>query len=78
MFSSFAMLCILEIHCNSCVCVILLQQVMKFAEMSQEVQIARPTPVRLDFGFTPGRRKANQVYLAHHNWSNISLVYELV
>ncbi|XP_026276459.1 kinesin-like protein KIF23 [Frankliniella occidentalis] len=37
-------------------------QVMKFAEMSQEVQIARPVPVRLDFGFTPGRRKANQVF----------------
>lgn len=37
-------------------------QVMKFAEMSQEVQIARPTPVRVDFGFTPGRRKANQVF----------------
>ncbi|KAK3913580.1 Kinesin-like protein KIF23 [Frankliniella fusca] len=37
-------------------------QVMKFAEMSQEVQIARPVPVRLDLGFTPGRRKANQVF----------------
>lgn len=42
--------------------------VMKFAEMSQEVQIARPTPVQLDFGFTPGRRKANQMFRAvtHH------------
>ena len=39
-------------------------QVMKFAEMSQEVQIARPTPVRLDFGLTPGRRKANQEFQA--------------
>lgn len=38
-------------------------QVMKFAEMSQEVQIARPiVPVRLDYGLTPGRRKANQVF----------------
>lgn len=40
------------------------QQVMKFAEMTQEVQIARPTPMRthLDFGLTPGRRKANQIF----------------
>lgn len=37
-------------------------QVMRFAEMTQEVQIARPTPRKLDIGFTPGRRKANQVF----------------
>lgn len=35
---------------------------MRFAEMTQEVQIARPTPRKLDIGFTPGRRKANQVF----------------
>lgn len=34
---------------------------MKFAEMTQEVQIARPNPVMLDLGFTPGRRQANKV-----------------
>lgn len=34
---------------------------MKFAEMTQEVQIARPNPVILDLGFTPGRRQANKV-----------------
>lgn len=35
---------------------------MKFAEMTQEVQIARPTPMKLDYGMTPGRRKANQIF----------------
>jgi hypothetical protein len=41
----------------------LLQHVMKFAEMSQEVQVTRiaPTPKRPDIAFTPGRRRANQV-----------------
>lgn len=38
--------------------------VMKFAEITQEVQIARQTPMRsvMDIGLTPGRRKANQLY----------------
>lgn len=38
--------------------------VMKFAELTQEVQIMRPTPVRpaLDNAFTPGRRKANMLF----------------
>lgn len=41
---------------------------MKFAEMTQEVQVARPTPMKLDNGFTPGRRKANQLFkMAVHN-----------
>lgn len=35
---------------------------MKFAEMTQEVQVARPTPMKVDNGFTPGRRKANQIF----------------
>lgn len=30
--------------------------------MTQEVQIARPTPVKVDMGLTPGRRKANQLF----------------
>lgn len=34
---------------------------MKFAEMTQEVQVARSNPVKLDVGFTPGRRQANKV-----------------
>lgn len=34
---------------------------MKFAEMTQEVQVARPTVAKIDFGFTPGRRQANKV-----------------
>jgi hypothetical protein len=33
---------------------------MKFAEMSQEVQISKALPSRLDFGLTPGRRKFNE------------------
>jgi len=33
---------------------------MKFAEMTQEVQIARATPMKQDLGLTPGRRKANK------------------
>lgn len=30
--------------------------------MTQEVQIPRPTPVKVDMGLTPGRRKANQLF----------------
>ncbi|KAJ8683831.1 hypothetical protein QAD02_019623 [Eretmocerus hayati] len=37
-------------------------QVMKFAEISQEVQVARPTVTKLDLGFTPGRRQANKIF----------------
>ncbi|XP_061185396.1 kinesin-like protein KIF23 isoform X2 [Saccostrea echinata] len=36
--------------------------VMKFAELSQEVLIARQQQVRFDIGLTPGRRKINQNY----------------
>ncbi|XP_059485129.1 kinesin-like protein KIF23 isoform X2 [Neocloeon triangulifer] len=38
--------------------------VMKFAEMSQEVQVTRiaPTPKRPDINYTPGRRRANQIF----------------
>ncbi len=36
--------------------------VMKFAELTQEVQIERPQTVRFDMGLTPGRRKGNQIY----------------
>jgi hypothetical protein len=34
---------------------------MKFAEMTQEVQVARSTVTKLDLGLTPGRRQANKV-----------------
>ncbi|XP_046433171.1 kinesin-like protein KIF23 [Neodiprion fabricii] len=37
-------------------------QVMKFAEMTQEVQVTRPTATKLDLGFTPGRRQANKIF----------------
>lgn len=65
---------------------------MKFAEMTQEVQIARQTPMKppSDVGFTPGRRKANQIFkMAIHNMEengnsdarsidiDLSLVYKL-
>ena len=36
--------------------------VMKFAELTQEVQIERPQTVRFDLGLTPGRRRGNQIY----------------
>lgn len=35
---------------------------MKFAEMTQDVQIARPMASKPDIGLTPGRRKANQLF----------------
>lgn len=38
-----------------------LQHVLKFAEMTQEIQMSQPSATKLDFGLTPGRRKANQV-----------------
>lgn len=63
---------------------------MKFAEMTQDVQIARPTPMKQDIGLTPGRRKANQLFrIAVNNLEemgvaearrlpvDISLVYSL-
>ncbi|KAG8224898.1 hypothetical protein J437_LFUL004639 [Ladona fulva] len=31
--------------------------VLKFADMSQEVQVARPTPMKFDLGLTPRRRR---------------------
>lgn len=38
-----------------------LQQVMKFTETTQEVQISQPAIKKLDFGLAPGRRKASHV-----------------
>lgn len=35
---------------------------MKFAEMTQEVQVARAAPMKADLGLTPGRRKANKMF----------------
>lgn len=37
-------------------------QVMKFAEMTQEVQVTRQTVQKIDLGFTPGRRQANKLF----------------
>jgi hypothetical protein len=34
---------------------------MKFAEITQEVQVSQPSGIKVDFGLTPGRRKANHV-----------------
>ncbi|PNF35145.1 hypothetical protein B7P43_G09270 [Cryptotermes secundus] len=36
--------------------------VMKFAEMTQEVQVSQPPAIKLDFGLAPGRRKANHIF----------------
>lgn len=35
---------------------------MKFAELTQEVQVARAQQVNFDVGLTPGRRAINQQY----------------
>lgn len=35
---------------------------MKFAELTQEVQVTRSIPNKVDPCFTPGRRKANQLF----------------
>ena len=43
-------------------CVFTLQHVMRFAELTQEVQIARSTQIKHDHGLAPGRRKMNQEY----------------
>ncbi len=40
----------------------LFQQVMRFAELTQEVQVARQAQVRFDNGLTPGRRRLNRQY----------------
>jgi len=37
------------------------QQVMKFAEITQEVQVARPHDIYTDIGLTPGRRRMHQL-----------------
>lgn len=34
---------------------------MKFAEMTQEVQVSRPVAAKLEIGFLPGRRQGNKV-----------------
>ncbi|XP_017059727.1 kinesin-like protein KIF23 [Drosophila ficusphila] len=49
-------------------------QVMKFAEMTQEVQIARATPMKQDLGLTPGRRKANKLFkIAVNNLNELGI-----
>ncbi|XP_017071631.1 kinesin-like protein KIF23 [Drosophila eugracilis] len=49
-------------------------QVMKFAEMTQEVQIARATPIKQDLGLTPGRRKANKLFkIAVNNLNELGI-----
>ncbi|KAG7210213.1 hypothetical protein KM043_011765 [Ampulex compressa] len=37
-------------------------QMMKFAEMTQEVQIVCPPSSKIDLGYTPGRRQANKLF----------------
>ena len=37
------------------------QHVMKFAEMTQEVQVPQTPSHKIDFGLISGRRRANQV-----------------
>lgn len=45
---------------------------MKFAEITQEVQIARATLFKSDLGLTPGRRKANKMFkMAANNLNDL-------
>lgn len=37
-------------------------QAMKFAEITQEVQVARSVASKLDLGYTPGRKHANKIF----------------
>ena len=47
---------------------------MKFAEMTQEVQIARAIPMKSDLGLTPGRRKANKLFkIAVNNLNDLGI-----
>jgi len=39
-----------------------MQPVLQFGEMSGSVQVKRTTPLRMDIGLTPGRRKIIDVY----------------
>ncbi len=36
---------------------------MKFAELTQEVKVARPQNVQFDLGLTPGRRRLRQKFM---------------
>lgn len=38
-----------------------MQPVLQFGEMSGSVQVKRTTPLRMDIGLTPGRRKVIDV-----------------
>ncbi|CAK9833665.1 Kinesin-like protein KIF23 [Anthophora retusa] len=42
-------------------------QVLKFAEVSQEVQITNSTMPKLDLGYIPGRRQANKIFKEARN-----------
>lgn len=42
-------------------------QVLKFAEVSQEVQVTNSTNTRVDLGYTPGRRQANKMFKEARN-----------
>ncbi|CAK9817767.1 Kinesin-like protein KIF23 [Anthophora quadrimaculata] len=42
-------------------------QVLKFAEVSQEVQITNSTMSKLDLGYIPGRRQANKIFKEARN-----------
>ena len=50
-------------HCNSLKLKgLFLQHVLQFAELTQEVQVARPQQVQFDLGLQKGRRRLNQQY----------------
>ncbi len=71
---------------TSFISIVYFQHVMRFAEVTQEVQVARPSAVKFDMGLTPGRRrgkssaktsnKERSLVIApfHQNKPNIGLV----
>ncbi|EDW85365.1 uncharacterized protein Dwil_GK10551 [Drosophila willistoni] len=49
-------------------------QVMKFAELTQEVQVARATPIITGLGLAPGRRRANKLFkIATNNLTELGI-----
>lgn len=49
---------------------------LQFGEMSGSVQVKRMTPLRMDVGLTPGRRKIIDVSVTKLNQFNIFNVFK--
>lgn len=49
---------------------------MKFAEVTQEVQVARPTEIKFDVGLTPGRRRGNYTLVSSTLYSFLTSIHK--